>query len=61
LRHASAGDIAMSVTAFDLTAAPEARMLVYTPVGADNLKRLEWLLANPEAPPADHTHPAPRP
>ncbi|WP_020670459.1 helix-turn-helix transcriptional regulator [Amycolatopsis nigrescens] len=56
LRHFSAGNIAMTVTGFELSAAPEARMVVYTPVDEESRKRVDWLLAHPDAPPADHRH-----
>jgi transcriptional regulator with XRE-family HTH domain len=55
-RHTTAGDFALSVTGFDLAANPELRMTVYTPVDADSRQRVEWLLAHPDAPPADHVH-----
>jgi hypothetical protein len=58
-RHASAGDIALSVSSFGLSAAPENRMVIYTPADEDSRKRVEWLLAHPEAPPADHQHAGP--
>ena len=55
-RHASAGNIALSVTGFDLSAAPETHMMVYTPTDKESRKRVGWLLAHPDAPPADHRH-----
>ncbi|MFJ4657747.1 helix-turn-helix transcriptional regulator [Nocardia sp. NPDC088792] len=55
-RHASAGDIAVSVTAFALLGAPETRMVVYTPATDEDLKRVEWLIAHPDAHQADHIH-----
>ncbi|GAA5117276.1 MmyB family transcriptional regulator [Pseudonocardia adelaidensis] len=48
--------IAMSVTAFAVTDAPGLRMTVYSPVDDANRDRVERLLANPSAPPADHEH-----
>ena len=59
-RHASAGNLAFSVTGFDLAAAPENRMLVYAPADQTSRERLDWLLAHPDAPQADHEHPHPR-
>jgi transcriptional regulator with XRE-family HTH domain len=55
-RHACAGEMALSVTGFDLSATPEARMVVYTPADAESAKRVDWLLAHPEAPVTDHQH-----
>jgi len=55
-RHASAGDLSLMVTAFDVAAEPETRMLVYTPASEGDLERVRWLLAHPDAPPAPHTH-----
>ncbi len=55
-RHASAGDFALSVTGFDLATNPELRMTVYTPADEDSRKRVEWVLAHPDAPVADHVH-----
>jgi transcriptional regulator with XRE-family HTH domain len=55
-RHAAVGVVSMSVTAFALTDAPGLRMTVYTPVDAAAHDRLERLLADPAAPPADHEH-----
>jgi transcriptional regulator with XRE-family HTH domain len=55
-RHASAGDISLSVSSFDLSAAPENRMVIYTPADEDSRGRVDWLVAHPGAPPADHQH-----
>lgn len=55
-RHASAGDMAISVTGFDLSASPDRRMLVYTPADRTSRERLDWALAHPDAPTADHRH-----
>jgi hypothetical protein len=57
-RHASAGDISLSVSSLDLSAAPENRMVIYTPADEHSRGRVEWLLAHPGAPPADHQHDA---
>ena len=55
-RHAAVGDIAMSVTTFGVTEAPGLRMTVYTPVDDASRGRVEQLLTDPAAPPADHEH-----
>lgn len=55
-RHASAGDVSFSVTGFDLAANPELRMTVYTPVDDTSRRRVDWLLAHPDATPAEHEH-----
>jgi transcriptional regulator with XRE-family HTH domain len=55
-RHAAVGDIAMSVTDLDLRVAPDLRITVYTPVDDESRRRVDWLLAHPTAPPADHDH-----
>jgi transcriptional regulator with XRE-family HTH domain len=55
-RHAGAGDISMTVTAFDLVEDPELRMTVYSPTDEESRGRVEWLLAHPDSPPADHSH-----
>lgn len=55
-RHAGAGDIALTVTGFDLAANPDLRMVVYTPTDAQSRDRIDWLLAHPDAPPAGHSH-----
>jgi transcriptional regulator with XRE-family HTH domain len=53
-RHAGAGDIALIVTGFDLAANPDLRMVVYTPADTESRNRVDWLLAHPDTPPADH-------
>jgi transcriptional regulator with XRE-family HTH domain len=55
-RHATAGDIALSVTGFDLATNPDLRMTVYTPANDDSRRRVDWLIAHPDAAPSDHTH-----
>jgi MmyB-like transcription regulator ligand binding domain/Helix-turn-helix domain len=52
-RHATAGDFGLAVTGFDLA---DLRMTVYTPADGESRRRIGWLLAHPDAPPADHTH-----
>lgn len=55
-RHASAGDMSLAATGFDLTATHEARMMVYPPADQRSRERLDWLLAHPDAPITDHQH-----
>jgi transcriptional regulator with XRE-family HTH domain len=58
-RHASGGLIRMSVVNFAVTATPETRMAVYTPVDEETRERIQWLIDHPGAPAVDHVHPAP--
>jgi transcriptional regulator with XRE-family HTH domain len=55
-RHATAGDFSLSITGFDLATNPDLRMTVYTPADDQSRRRVDWLIAHPAAPPADHTH-----
>ncbi|WP_067471996.1 helix-turn-helix transcriptional regulator [Actinomadura hibisca] len=55
-RHAAVGEVATRATAFDVASARGVRMVVYRPLGEDDRKRVEWLLDNPGAAAADHTH-----
>ncbi|WP_345429367.1 helix-turn-helix transcriptional regulator [Actinoallomurus vinaceus] len=55
-RHASAGVVRLSVVNFAVTATPETRMAVYTPVDAESRERVQWLLDHPGAPAVDHVH-----
>jgi transcriptional regulator with XRE-family HTH domain len=55
-RHASVGVVRMSVVNFAVTATPETRMAVYTPVDEQSRERLQWLIDHPGAPAVDHVH-----
>ncbi|WP_345352920.1 helix-turn-helix transcriptional regulator [Actinoallomurus liliacearum] len=58
-RHASVGEIRLSVVNFAVTAAPETRMAVYTPADEETRERVAWLVDHPGAPAVDHVHAAP--
>ncbi|MCO5969466.1 helix-turn-helix transcriptional regulator [Actinoallomurus soli] len=58
-RHAAVGEIRMSVVNFAVTATPETRMAVYTPVDEKTRERIQWLIDHPSAPAVDHVHRAP--
>jgi transcriptional regulator with XRE-family HTH domain len=55
-RHASVGEVRMSVVSFAVAATPETRMAVYTPVDAETRERIGWLIEHPGAPAVDHVH-----
>ncbi|GAA4483052.1 hypothetical protein GCM10023191_004060 [Actinoallomurus oryzae] len=55
-RHAAVGEVRLSVVNFAVVATPETRMSVYTPVDDESRERVDWLIAHPDAPAADHTH-----
>ncbi|GAA3134881.1 helix-turn-helix transcriptional regulator [Planomonospora alba] len=55
-QHCAVGLIRTVSTSMALPSPPEARMVVYTPVGDDSRERVAWLLAHPEVPAADHVH-----
>ncbi|MCO6004619.1 helix-turn-helix transcriptional regulator [Actinoallomurus purpureus] len=57
-QHASVGVIRLSVVNFAVTATPETRMAVYTPVDAESRERVQWLIDHPGAPAVDHVHAA---
>ncbi|MEU7140871.1 helix-turn-helix transcriptional regulator [Nocardia sp. NPDC046473] len=54
--HAAAGRLSLSLTRMDLPAIPETYITAWTPVDDETRRRLDWLLANPDAPALDHTH-----
>jgi transcriptional regulator with XRE-family HTH domain len=54
-RHrAVEGEIRTRTTAMELSAAPGARLVAYTPTDEESRERIGWLLAHPEA--AEHRH-----
>jgi transcriptional regulator with XRE-family HTH domain len=55
-RHAGAGDLRMTVTDLQLAATPGLRMVIYVPADDTSRDRLEWIIAHPAGPPADHVH-----
>lgn len=55
-RHAGIGELSFSLTTLDLTATPETRLTIWTPADDESKRRMDWLLANPDAPSVDHTH-----
>ena len=56
-RHDTLGELHMVSTAMILPHSPDTRMLVYTPVDADNQRRLEAILALRDVPPiTPHSH-----
>jgi transcriptional regulator with XRE-family HTH domain len=56
VRHAAVGEVRLSVVSFAIVATPETHMAVYTPVDEESRTKLDWLIAHPDAPAADHTH-----
>ncbi|MFF4418167.1 helix-turn-helix transcriptional regulator [Streptosporangium sp. NPDC001559] len=56
-RHCRAGLVRTVSTSLSLSATPEARMVVYTPVDEESRERIAWISANPEVSPvAEHVH-----
>ncbi len=54
--HAAVGELSLSLTRMELPAMPETIVTVWTPVDEDSHRRMDQLLAHPEAPWLDHTH-----
>ncbi|MFG1791967.1 helix-turn-helix transcriptional regulator [Nocardia sp. NPDC049149] len=54
--HAAVGELSFSLTRMNLAATPETFITVWTPVDEASRRRMDWLLANPDAPSLDHTH-----
>ncbi|NKZ09255.1 helix-turn-helix transcriptional regulator [Actinomadura latina] len=55
-RHHAAGEIRTRALQMDISAAPGARLVTYTPTDEESRGRIAWLLAHPEAAAADHRH-----
>ncbi|WP_242909961.1 helix-turn-helix transcriptional regulator [Actinomadura terrae] len=55
-RHRAVGEVRTRSTNLEITAAPGARIMVYTPIDQESRDRVGWLLAHPEAAAPDHTH-----
>jgi transcriptional regulator with XRE-family HTH domain len=55
-RHAAVGEIGMTTTSLYVVAAPDTRIVVYTPKDDETRERIAWLRAHPEAKASDHTH-----
>jgi transcriptional regulator with XRE-family HTH domain len=55
-RHQAVGEIRMTTTSLHVVAAPDARIVVYTPRDAESRERVAWLRAHPEAMASGHNH-----
>jgi len=55
-RHAAVGEMVFRAAYLTIPAAPECRLVVYTPEGATDRERIERLAAAPPAAPVDHPH-----
>ncbi|WP_141575994.1 helix-turn-helix transcriptional regulator [Actinomadura sp. WMMA1423] len=55
-RHRAVGEIRTRTTSMDITASPNARLIVYTPTDEESRDRIAWLLDAPEAAAPDHRH-----
>ena len=55
-RHAAVGEVRLAATNLGVTGAPEARMVVYTPMDEESRERIDWLMANPGRSPVSHSH-----
>ncbi|MBA8952717.1 transcriptional regulator with XRE-family HTH domain [Actinomadura namibiensis] len=55
-RHAAVGEVAARATAFDVSGAPGARMVVYRPVSPEDRERVERLIDDPDLAVHDHVH-----
>lgn len=54
-RHPAAGLLSMATSSFAVSAMPETRLLVYTPIDEESRRRMAWLRANPSVvPECDH-------
>jgi transcriptional regulator with XRE-family HTH domain len=48
-RYPGVGEIRTRTTSMDITASPDARLVVYTPTDEESRERIAWLLDHPEA------------
>ena len=55
-QHPAVGEIRMTTTSLYVVAAPETRIVVYTPQDEETRERIAWLRANPNVSYTDHTH-----
>ncbi len=55
-RHAAVGEICLTGTPLVVPAAPETRLVVYTPDDEESRQRIDWLLVHPDAPATAHQH-----
>jgi transcriptional regulator with XRE-family HTH domain len=55
-RHAAVGELSFFMTNLAVTATPETRLSVYTPVDAESRRRMDYLFAHPGLPSVDHVH-----
>ena len=55
-RHRAVGEIRTRTTSMDITASPNARLVVYTPTDEESRDRIGRLLADPEIAEPDHRH-----
>ncbi|TYC16479.1 helix-turn-helix domain-containing protein [Actinomadura syzygii] len=55
-RHHAVGVIRTRTTNMEITASPDARLVVYTPTDEESRERIGWLIANPDAAAVDHSH-----
>ena len=55
-RHRAVGEIRIVTTTLNVTAVPDARILVYTPADEQSRERVAWLRAHPEAAANYHDH-----
>lgn len=56
-RHAVFGDLRYTTNSLSIVAAPDCRILVYTPDDEETVTRLELIRAHPETAQPDHDHP----
>lgn len=55
-RHAAVGELRMTTTSLYIVAAPDTRIVVYSPNDEETRERIAWLRAHPEAKATDHDH-----
>jgi hypothetical protein len=56
-RHAAVGELRLLAAYLTVPGHPELYLVVYTPESGSDREKLEWIVANPGAPVADHEHP----
>ncbi|GAA4848437.1 helix-turn-helix transcriptional regulator [Kitasatospora terrestris] len=55
-RHAAVGEMVFEAAYLTIPAAPECHLVVYTPEGPEDRRRMERLVADPGLPAVDHVH-----
>jgi transcriptional regulator with XRE-family HTH domain len=55
-RHAGVGELRMTTTSLHMIAAPDTRIVVYTPDDEQTRERMAWLREHPEVPASEHDH-----